>query len=213
MTSPRNETPAELATGSNAPRAAERTLERAVGSQIRTLRRRNELSVSDLASAAGISAGMLSKIENGQISPSLTSLQSLANALAVPLTTLFAAFEQQRDVSFVAAGEGAILERRGTKAGHLYQLLGSIMDVDVVVEPYLITLQEDAVPYTGFQHAGAEFIYMLSGEVTYRHGERTFPLRSGDSLLFNSGAPHGPETLLSVPSTYLSIIIYPQPTI
>ena len=39
---------------------------------------------------------------------------------------------------------------------------------DVTVEPYLITLRENAAPHTGFRHSGVEFIYMLKGDVTYR---------------------------------------------
>jgi len=78
----------------------------------------------------------------------------------------------------------------------------------VVVEPYLITLHEDAAPYTGFQHEGTEFIHMLTGEVAYRHGDQIYHLRPGDSLLFDSAALHGPERLLVKPMTYLSIIIY-----
>lgn len=202
--------PDDLATGSNAPRVPERTLERALGGQIRRLRRHNDLSVADLAGAAQISSGMLSKIENGQISPSLSTLQSLAGALAVPITTLFAGFERQRDVSYVPAEQGAVIERRGTKAGHVYRLLGHVLGGDVVVEPYLITLHEGAEPYTAFQHSGTEFIYMLTGAVLYRHGEQTFRLSPGDSLLFDSGALHGPETLVEQPMTYLSIIVYPR---
>jgi len=199
----------DLTTGSGAG-AADTTLEQALGAQIRLLRRRVDLTLSDLAGAAGLSAGMLSKIENGQISPSLASLKSLAQALNVPLTQLFATFEEQRDCSFVRAGQGVTIERRGTKAGHRYSLLGHAIDGPVVVEPYLITLEKDAVPYTGFRHAGVEFIYMLTGEVAYRHGEETYHLRPGDALLFDSAALHGPERLLRKPMTYLSIIIYPR---
>lgn len=198
----------DLATGSNAPSHDRRTLERAIGAQVRRMRREHDLSVSDLAGAARISAGMLSKIENGHISPSLATLQSIAVALGVPLTTLFASFEERRDCSHVRADQGVVIERRGTKVGHVYQLLGHALGGDVVVEPYLITLREGAAPYTGFQHAGAEFIYMLTGEVDYRHGDRTFRLRPGDSLLFDSAALHGPETLIQQPMTYLSIIVY-----
>ncbi len=81
---------------------------------------------------------------------------------------------------------------------------------EVVVEPYLITLKEDAVPYTGFQHGGVEFIFMLSGEVVYRHAEQKYRLQAGDALMFDSGALHGPEELTSLPATYLSIIVYPR---
>ena len=136
--------------------------------------------------------GMLSKIENGQISPSLSTIQAIAAASACRSPTSSPPSRSDA-ISFVRAGQGVIIERRGTKAGHLYQLLGHALGGDVVVEPFLITLQKDAVPYTAFRHAGVEFIYMLTGEVVYRHGEQTYHLRPGDALLFDSGALHGPE--------------------
>ncbi|MGB7100520.1 MAG: cupin domain-containing protein, partial [Xanthobacteraceae bacterium] len=80
----------------------------------------------------------------------------------------------------------------------------------ISVEPYLITLAENAVPYTHFRHAGVEFIYMLSGRVRYRHGDRTYLMEEGDALFFDAAARHGPEDLLKVPMRYLSIIIYPR---
>jgi transcriptional regulator with XRE-family HTH domain len=197
----------ELRTGSGAPGVG-RTLEQALGQRVRAIRRDLDLTVSDLAGAASISVGMLSKIENGLISPSLATLQAIATALNLPISSLFASFEEKRDCSYVAAGQGVRIDRRGTKVGHIYELLGHALGGDVAVEPYLITLSEEAVPYTGFRHAGVEFIYMLSGEVIYRHGERSYHLRPGDSLLFDSAATHGPEELLVRPMTYLSIIIY-----
>lgn len=200
----------EYSTGSNAPAESSRALERALGARIRFIRREQDLSVLDLSSAADISAGMLSKIENGQISPSLSTLQSIANALKVSLSMLFAASEERRDCSYVRAKQGVVIERRGTKVGHVYQLLGHVIGGDVAVEPYLITLEEDAEAFTGFQHSGIEFIYMLTGEVVYRHGDASHRLRPGDSLMFDSGALHGPETLVKRPMTYLSIIVYPR---
>ncbi|QFR34794.1 XRE family transcriptional regulator [Ancylobacter sp. TS-1] len=204
------ETAAELATGSGAPQPRERTLEQALGQQVRALRRDLDLTVSDLASAAGIAVGTLSKIENGLISPSLATLQAISTVLNVPISSLFTSFEEKRDCSYVQAGGGVRIERRGTKVGHQYELLGHALGGEVAVEPYLITLSEEAVPYSGFRHAGVEFIHMLTGEVVYRHGERTYHLKPGDSLLFDSAASHGPEELLVRPMTYLSIIIYPR---
>ncbi|WP_430912015.1 helix-turn-helix domain-containing protein [Methylobacterium sp. sgz302541] len=199
-----------LETASNAPVEEPRTLERAIGQQVRALRRERDLSVADLGGAAGISSGMVSKIENGQISPSLSTLNAVAGALNVPITALFAAFEESRDCSHVRRGQGVVIERRGTKAGHIYELLGAGLRGDVVVEPYLITLEKDAEPYTGFRHAGIEFIYMLSGIVLYRHAGRDYRLEPGDALLFDSAALHGPASLVETPMTYLSIIVYPR---
>lgn len=200
----------DLSSGSTAPAEAERTLERALGLHVRALRRQHDLSVADLAAAAGISNGMLSKIENGGISPSLSTLQAIAAALQVPISSLFASFEERRDCSYVPAGQGLRIDRRGTKVGHVYQLLGHALRGEVVVEPYLITLRDGAVPYSDFRHAGVEFIYMLSGEVTYRHGTDTYRLRAGDALLFDSNALHGPAEIAGQETQYLSIIIYPR---
>ena len=190
--------------------AREKVLEVAIGHQVRELRRRQRMTVAELATQTGLSAGMLSKIENGLISPSLATLQAISTVLNVPISTLFTSFEEKRDCSFVPAGGGVRIERRGTKVGHEYELLGHALGGEVGVEPYLITLSEEAVPYTGFRHAGVEFIHMLSGEVIYRHGDRTYHLKPGDSLLFDSAASHGPEELLVQPMRYLSIIMYPR---
>ena len=190
--------------------AESRSIAASIGAQVRTLRHKLDLTGAELADQAGLSAGMLSKIENGAVSASIDSLEALSRALNVPLTTFFASYEEQRDCSYVPRGQGVNIERRGTKAGHQYQLLGHSISGEVVVEPYLITLTEEAKPYTMFQHAGVEFIYMLTGKVVYRHADKAYPLSPGDALFFDSAALHGPEELTKLPMTYLSVIIYPR---
>lgn len=190
----------------------ENNLEAAIGHEVRAYRKKLGITVSDLASATGISLGMLSKIENGNISPSLTTLQALSRALGVPLTAFFRRFEEVRNAVFVKAGEGVELERRGTRAGHQYNLLGHIDNNSsgVTVEPYLITLTTDSDVFPTFQHDGMEFLYMLEGEVIYRHADSRYHMRPGDSFFFDADAPHGPEELVVLPARYLSIICYPQ---
>jgi transcriptional regulator with XRE-family HTH domain len=195
-------------TGSNAPGIAQRSLEQAIGAQVRTHRTRLGLKAADLAAAAGISGSLMSKIETGQVSASLSTLQAVAVALNVPLAQFFAAAEDQRDCSYVRHGQGVVIERRGTKAGHQYTLLGHSVSGELVVEPYLITLSREAVPYTAFQHAGVELIYMLTGRVIYRHADKSYELGPGDTLMFDATAAHGPEELVELPMTYLSIITY-----
>ena len=195
-------------TGSNAPGIAHHSLEQAIGAQVRAHRTRLGLKAADLAAAAGISGSLMSKIETGQVSASLSTLQAVAVALNVPLAQFFAAAEDQRDCSYVRHGQGVVIERRGTKAGHQYTLLGHSVSGELVVEPYLITLSREAVPYTAFQHAGVELIYMLTGRVVYRHADKSYELGPGDTLMFDATAVHGPEELVELPMTYLSIITY-----
>ena len=190
----------------------ENNLEQAIGRAVREFRKARGITVADLATATGLSVGMLSKIENGAISPSLTTLQAVARSLGVPITDLFKRFEEPRSAVFVKAGEGVQVERRGTRAGHQYNLLGYLEDntSGVLVEPYLISLTEESDRFPAFRHQGSELIYMLEGEVLYRHGEETYRMLPGDSLFFDADAPHGPEDLITRPIRYLSIISYPR---
>ncbi len=184
------------------------TLEVVIGRRVRELRGRLNLTLAELASAADLSPGMLSKIENGGTSPSLATLQRLAEALAVPVTALFRGYGEQSDAIHVKAGQGLQIERRGTRAGHQYTLLGHTLEGPVVVEPYLITLSAESDVFPTFQHEGRELLYMLEGVVLYRHGDRTYRLESGDSLLFDSLAPHGPEELIALPIRFVCVISY-----
>jgi len=190
----------------------EKVLEVAIGREVRSFRKAKGTTVSELSESTGLSIGMLSKIENGNTSPSLQTLQTLANALSVPLTSFFRQFEERREAVHTKAGQGVKTDREGTRAGHQYNLLGHIgsNSSGVIVEPYLIELTAESDTFETFQHGGIETIYMLEGEVDYRHGNGVFKLEPGDTLFFDADAPHGPEKLTKLPARYLSIISYPQ---
>ena len=190
----------------------EKILEIAIGREVRAHRRQKKITVAEFAQLTGISTGMISKIENGNTSPSLSTLQTLSDALGVTLTSFFRRFEESRTAIHTKAGEGVEMERAGTRAGHQYNLLGHIGSnaSGVMVEPYLITLNEESDIFPTFQHDGIETLYMLEGEVSYRHGDHLYVLQPGDTLFFDADAPHGPEILHKLPARYLSVISYPQ---
>ncbi len=139
-------------------------------------------------------------------------MQALSAALSVPVTAFFRRFEERREAVHVKAGEAVEIERAGTRAGHQYKLLGHLgaNSSGVMVEPYLITLTAESDIFPTFQHDGVELLYMLEGEVGYRHGDQSFHLRPGDSLFFDADAPHGPDELIALPVRYISVISYAQ---
>lgn len=190
----------------------EKVLEVAIGREVRAFRKQQGITVAELSKITDLSIGMLSKIENGNTSPSLTTLQTLANALSVPLTAFFKGYEERREAQHTKAGEGLEIERAGTRAGHQYNLLGHLgsNSSGVIVEPYLIELNSESDTFKTFQHEGIEMIYMLEGQVNYRHGSEHYPLQPGDTLFFDADSPHGPEELVELPARYLSVICYPQ---
>ena len=184
------------------------TLEMSIGQEVRSFRKNLGMTVAEVAKLASLSSGMLSKIERGQTSPSLATLQNLARALNVPVTTLFRRFEEERDVSYVPEGQGIEIERRGTRAGHQYRLLGHTVGGDVSVEPYMITIKKKSDVFPIFQHDGSEYLYMLDGEMDYRHGGKLYRMKPGDSLLFDASAAHGPENFRKMPVRFLSVITH-----
>lgn len=189
---------------------AENAIERSIGREVKLYRAKIGLTIAELAKQAGLSSGMLSKIENGNTSPSLSTLQSLSQALNIPLTAFFRNFEKKQTASFVRAGSGVVIDRRGSRTGHQYELLGHSLGKPVDVEPYLLTLTEESEVFPFFQHPGMEFIYMLQGEMIYAHSARTYRLKPGDSLLFDAEGIHGPEKLIELPIRFLSVMVSPK---
>lgn len=183
-------------------------LQAAIGREVRSARICHGMTAKGLASAAGISAGMLSKVESGNISPSLETLQELSSALGVPLSRFFQYFDGEGRAVLVKAGDGMVVERRGTREGHQYQLLGQLGSgaSGVVVEPCLVTLSQPADQFPIFQHGGMEFLHMLEGEIVYRHRDNLYRMTPGDRLFFDADAPHGPHELTKLPIRFLSVI-------
>ena len=204
-----------IASGSTArevPRGAagpaEGDLERAIAAQVRAYRSAAGISVAEMAERVGISKAMLSKIENAQTSCSLTTLARLAAGLEIPVTALFRGVDAEREAVFVPAGHGARIVRRGSRQGHLYELLGALRGPHKRMEAVLVTLTEASEVFPLFQHPGTEILYMLDGVMVYGHGESRYTMHPGDALQFDGEGAHGPEELLEVPARFLSITAY-----
>jgi transcriptional regulator with XRE-family HTH domain len=184
---------------------------RQLGAIARRVRETQGLTLTDVAAIAGISAGMLSRLETGRVMPSLETLVALAGALGVrPALLLQDVGGGEEGAQRVPAGQGLEVVRRGTRRGHTYHLLAAQRGPKKSFEPFLITLTDKSEVFPGFQHPGTEFLYILAGTLTYRHGSHSYPLGPGDSLSFHGVVPHGPESLGKVPIRMLSIIIYEE---
>jgi transcriptional regulator with XRE-family HTH domain len=182
-----------------------------IAQRVREHRNQLGLTVEQLAERSAISKGMLSKIENAQASPSLGTLVKLAGALAVPLTSLFRGLEEEHGALVVRAGQGVEIVRKGTRVGHRYQLLGEMRGPNKVMEPMLVTLNEDSEVFPLFQHPGVEFIYMLEGIVEYGYGADRYVLGPGDAIQFSGEVVHGPTELVELPISFLTVIAYGSP--
>ena len=183
-------------------------IEIAIGRQVRSLRTQNGISSHLLARRADISIALLSRIEHGKVSASLSTLSRLAEALGIPFNFLFQQVSSRYTATLIKAGAGQQVVRTGTPAGQIYKSLGTPLEGDVRLEPYMIEINEKTKPYNTFQHDGVEMIHLLEGALVYRHGSRTYKMRKGDTLFFDARYPHGPESFEKVPARFLSVIGY-----
>ncbi|MCR9136060.1 MAG: XRE family transcriptional regulator [Alphaproteobacteria bacterium] len=177
-----------------------------IGMAVREGRKSAGKTLTELSKSSGVSTAMISKIERGQVSGSIATLQALAQAIGVPIINFFAETVENREISHVRSGEGMTVERWGSTYGHAYKMIGKVSSDQIEFETFLITLKETASGEPVFQHPGVEFIRVEKGSMTYRCGSRTFLLEPGDSLTFETDAPHGPIALKSEEVVFLTVI-------
>lgn len=167
--------------------------ERIVGQNIRSLREERRLSLTTAAAKAGISKGTLSKIETARISPPISTLLSVANALGVHLSRFFIEPEERPPWVVTRKGEAPHISPRGAECGYAYRALALNMP-NKDVEPFLLTVRPTDRPVV-FQHGGQEFIYMLSGRMRMMIGDDEVVLGEGDALYFDPSHPHSCRAL------------------
>jgi transcriptional regulator with XRE-family HTH domain/predicted Fe-Mo cluster-binding NifX family protein/mannose-6-phosphate isomerase-like protein (cupin superfamily) len=175
-----------------------------VGRKVRELRTRQRLSLRALAERSGLNFNTLSLMENGKTSPSIGTLQQLATALAVPLSTFFESDPVEKRVVFTPAGQRPQMAFGSTRIQNLGKDLAGN-----AVQPFMVTLN----PGMGsgermIVHTGHEFVHCLSGRLAYEVNADIFTLQAGDSLLFEAHLPHRWENSGSDPAEIL-LILYP----
>lgn len=181
---------------------------RVVGERVREIRQGRGETMARFAQAASISIGMLSKIEHGQTSPSLTTLSGLARAGEVPITAFFRGLDEEHDAVIVRSGEGLDIIHEGSSPGRRYQDLGALRGPRRQIEPVLVTLAEPNEVFPLFQHPGVEFIHVLSGSLEYGYGANRYRLDTGDTMQIHGEIAHGPYRLVDVPVVFLSLKVY-----
>lgn len=192
-----------------APGSRARELDQYLGAAIRELRSRHRLTTADVAKRAGITRGMISKIETGKASPSLETLYKITDALGETLGNLFNNFKKPSGGGqLVKKGKGMEITRRGTRKGHRYQLLAYDRGPRKIFDPFFVTLNDASEVFPDFKHSGTELIYLLKGRMVYRHGTQTYPMNEGDTLSFDASVAHGPEKFVKLPIEMLVFIVY-----
>jgi transcriptional regulator with XRE-family HTH domain len=178
----------------------------AIGATIRGLRRKQGLSLRDLAELTGFSISFLSLVERGQSSISLTSLHTVGKALAVEMSAFFPAPSDEPEAPAVPhvtrlSGDG----RLSTDSAHTYKLLGG-RGFKSTLEPVHVTIAPCDDTRDAYAHEGEEFAYVLSGGLVFVVDGVEYRLGAGDSIHYQSTIPHTVRNETNEPAEALWVL-------
>ena len=157
-----------------------------VGRCLRKLRAERGLSIRALAELSGLNVNTISLIENGKTSPSISTLQQIANALNFPINDFFQSQPRPLSIVFQKAGNRQEFDHfpRNTDGFRIWVHSHWIGTFLVNIQPHANSGKRLIV------HTGAELVYCLDGCLCYEVDGEPFTMEAGDSLLFEAHLPH-----------------------
>jgi transcriptional regulator with XRE-family HTH domain len=180
-----------------------------LGARIRTYRERLELSPDDLGKATGLDASLIRAIEDGQVYPVLGVLVKLARALGQRLGTFMD--DQFREDPLIVRADARAAEVAAHKgeivAPYRYFPLGR-GKTDRHMEPFFIEIDPHQ-DRTLSSHEGEEFIVVVSGEVALAYGHKSYTLKAGDSMYYNSIVPHNVAAAGDATASIYAVVFMP----
>lgn len=182
-------------------------LDVSLGQAVKRYRKKNGLTLAQLSRISGISSAMISRIENGQSSASLSSLNQLAKAMSIPIISLFERTLNSTDINVVRADEGLNTVRITPGDTHAYSILAQHSDEDLNFSVAFVTLEKGQNrKHPVYNGEGFIFVRIHEGRAKYRCGENLFELGEGDSISFDARITNGFDDLLTDRVSFLSVV-------
>ena len=163
-----------------------------VGAKLRQLRLKKKIGLTDLGKHTGLSASMISQLENGKLVPTLPTLARLAMVFDVGLDHFFNVRKRRRPFSIVRAEERMKFpDRPGSpRPGYFFECL-AFATQEKSLQAYLAEFpKRQADEVEEHFHEGAEFLHVLEGALAIRYEGDDHELKAGDSVYFDSSEPH-----------------------
>ncbi len=154
-----------------------------IAAWIRSYRLRRSLTLAQVSELSGISVAHLSRLENGERTPTVRLLMQLARALGVPLGELVGESPAQNAVYISRNGEGNTIAAGDTA---LQSLSDPALRLLQAVELSLMPGRQGEPA----AHGGEEWVYVLAGEIEVDVNGITSSLATGDAIHFRADAPH-----------------------
>lgn len=171
-----------------------------IGSTIRAIRKRKNITIAQICESTGLSQGFMSQVETNKTSPSIATLENIAQALNVPLAYLL--LKKEERMSIVRKEE-----RRITTSGPenlKVEHLSSTKNVRMMIVEFPPGASTGDTPHA---HEGEEVHVVIKGKIYAEQGENMAEFDEGDSFSWNACTPHlvrniGDDTAIVLISIY-----------
>ena len=179
--------------------------EKRIGERIKHLRLKKSMGLVELGRHTGLSASFLSQLETGRVVPTLRNLARIAMVFSKDLNYFF---EPEPQTLFrIHRGKDRVrLPQSGVPdPAYYFESLGYLVP-DRQLDPYFAEFLPAKAPRS-HQHFGSEFLYMLSGNLTIRHGAALHEIGPGDAVYFDASTNHSYECSGTEPATALIVTL------
>lgn len=176
-----------------------------IGKKLKHLRLSRNLSMREVARETGFSAGLISQIENNNISPPIATLSRILKFFDIKIDTFFDEIEEERKYQIVRKRERKkipmVVSSPGSSHGYSYESL-SCRNRNRKMKPRIYTLSGTTSEYAMCSQEGEKFLFILKGTAEIRLDEELVTLQEGDGIYFDSKmkqrffSRHGREVII-----------------
>jgi transcriptional regulator with XRE-family HTH domain len=160
---------------------------RTFGLSVKAMRTARTMTLEQLAGLTGLNKGYLSRLERNEKAPSIATVLKIAQALSVPLSTLFGEAVDEASIHLVRAAARPNVNE-GQADGYVFAPLsrasGSTTDAFLMYPPAEFGADGRV------EHGGSEIFFVLDGTIEVQFADRTVGLREGDFLQFPGHLAH-----------------------
>ncbi|BCU79722.1 cupin domain-containing protein [Luteolibacter sp. LG18] len=160
-----------------------------LASRIRNTRLSRGYTLDRVSELSGLGKGLLSKVENFRVTPSLPTLARLCEALGIRLSELVEGLDERPNLSIIRRGERKAVDRDSDQSDISYESLAHGRP-DRKMDPFELTIPAGGGRRDPMPHEGEEFLTVLEGAVTFEFNGELHQLVKGDSAYFDADIAH-----------------------
>ncbi len=167
-------------------------LEKQIADKIKKIRKDKGYTLDHLGKLTGLSKGLLSRIENYQVSPPIGTLSKISHGLDVPIGIFFDEEEENEEEKFAVTlnNQRKQVNKIEATAELNYFSLSSLRSKKTI-KPFIVKYPViNKTPSKLYDHPGEEFLFVLNGKINFIYGKKTIRLDAGDAVHFDPLIPH-----------------------